>query len=32
MNSHQIQVFCDFDGTITRGDTVDLLLETLALD
>lgn len=26
----QIQVFCDFDGTITAGDTVDLLLETLA--
>lgn len=32
MNSHRIQVFCDFDGTITRGDTVDLLLETLARD
>lgn len=27
----QIQVFCDFDGTITKGDTVDLLLERLAL-
>lgn len=25
-----VQVFCDFDGTVTRGDTVDLLLETLA--
>lgn len=27
-----IQIFCDFDGTVTRGDTVDLLLETLADD
>jgi 2-hydroxy-3-keto-5-methylthiopentenyl-1-phosphate phosphatase len=27
-----VQVFCDFDGTITQGDTVDLLLETLAVD
>lgn len=25
-----IQVYCDFDGTITRQDVVDLLLESLA--
>ena len=30
MKKQGIQIFCDFDGTITRGDTVDLLLETLA--
>ena len=31
MKKHQqIEVFCDFDGTVTAGDTVDLLLETLA--
>jgi 2-hydroxy-3-keto-5-methylthiopentenyl-1-phosphate phosphatase len=32
MRKQQIQIFCDFDGTITNGDTVDLLLETLADD
>jgi 2-hydroxy-3-keto-5-methylthiopentenyl-1-phosphate phosphatase len=25
-----IEVYCDFDGTITRGDTIDVLLERLA--
>lgn len=25
-----IDVYCDFDGTITRGDTIDVLLEALA--
>lgn len=30
MKKHSLQIFCDFDGTITKGDTVDLLLETLA--
>ena len=25
-----IEVYCDFDGTITRGDTIDVLLEKLA--
>src|SRR5271155_2356634 len=24
------RIFCDFDGTITTGDTVDILLESLA--
>jgi 2-hydroxy-3-keto-5-methylthiopentenyl-1-phosphate phosphatase len=24
------EVYCDFDGTITRGDTIDVLLERLA--
>ncbi|MBP7861313.1 MtnX-like HAD-IB family phosphatase [bacterium] len=28
----RVQIFCDFDGTITKGDTVDLLLEKLALE
>ncbi|MBX9685519.1 MAG: MtnX-like HAD-IB family phosphatase [Candidatus Obscuribacterales bacterium] len=28
---NKIQVFCDFDGTITRRDTVDFLLSELAL-
>lgn len=32
MQISSLQIFCDFDGTITRGDTVDLLLEKLALD
>ncbi len=32
MEISSLQIFCDFDGTITRGDTVDLLLEKLALD
>lgn len=27
---HKIQVFCDFDGTITTRDTVDVLLTELA--
>jgi 2,3-diketo-5-methylthio-1-phosphopentane phosphatase len=30
MQRQQVQIFCDFDGTITRGDTTDTLLETLA--
>lgn len=25
-----IDVYCDFDGTITRGDTIDVLLDNLA--
>jgi len=25
-----LEVYCDFDGTITRGDTIDVLLEKLA--
>lgn len=25
-----LDVYCDFDGTITRGDTIDVLLEALA--
>ena len=25
-----VEVFCDFDGTITEGDTIDILLEKLA--
>ena len=25
-----VEVFCDFDGTITKGDTTDVLLEELA--
>jgi 2,3-diketo-5-methylthio-1-phosphopentane phosphatase len=25
-----VEVYCDFDGTITRGDTIDVLLERLA--
>ena len=25
----RVQIFCDFDGTITKGDTVDLFLEKL---
>lgn len=29
--STKIEVFCDFDGTITAGDTIDILLEQLAL-
>ncbi len=24
-----VEVYCDFDGTITKGDTIDLLLEAL---
>ncbi|MGD9680839.1 MAG: MtnX-like HAD-IB family phosphatase [Candidatus Obscuribacterales bacterium] len=32
MKSRSIEIFCDFDGTITVGDTVDLLLESLATD
>jgi len=24
-----IEVYCDFDGTVTQGDTIDVLLETL---
>lgn len=28
--SAKIEVFCDFDGTITAGDTIDILLEELA--
>lgn len=28
--SSLIDVYCDFDGTITRGDTIDVLLEELA--
>lgn len=28
--SEKVEVFCDFDGTITVGDTVDILLEELA--
>lgn len=28
--SSYIDVYCDFDGTITRGDTIDVLLERLA--
>jgi 2,3-diketo-5-methylthio-1-phosphopentane phosphatase len=28
--SSPIEVYCDFDGTITRGDTIDVLLERLA--
>ncbi|MEZ4545998.1 MAG: HAD-IB family phosphatase [Cyanobacteriota/Melainabacteria group bacterium] len=31
MNTKKLEIFCDFDGTITVGDTVDLLLEKLAL-
>lgn len=31
MNTRKLEIFCDFDGTITVGDTVDLLLEKLAL-
>jgi 2-hydroxy-3-keto-5-methylthiopentenyl-1-phosphate phosphatase len=30
MKKRSVAIFCDFDGTVTRGDTVDLLLETLA--
>jgi 2-hydroxy-3-keto-5-methylthiopentenyl-1-phosphate phosphatase len=30
MTKGQIRIFCDFDGTITKGDTTDLLLDTLA--
>lgn len=30
MATQNLQIFCDFDGTITVGDTVDYLLETLA--
>jgi len=29
-NGNHCRYFCDFDGTITKGDTTDLLLETLA--
>jgi len=25
-----VEIYCDFDGTITRGDTIDVLLEHLA--
>jgi 2-hydroxy-3-keto-5-methylthiopentenyl-1-phosphate phosphatase len=25
-----VEVYCDFDGTITRGDTIDVLLDRLA--
>jgi 2-hydroxy-3-keto-5-methylthiopentenyl-1-phosphate phosphatase len=25
-----VEVYCDFDGTVTRGDTIDVLLEKLA--
>lgn len=32
MLQHSLQIFCDFDGTITVGDTVDQLLEALASD
>lgn len=28
--SNYLDVYCDFDGTITRGDTIDVLLERLA--
>lgn len=28
--SNYLDVYCDFDGTITRGDTIDVLLEHLA--
>jgi 2-hydroxy-3-keto-5-methylthiopentenyl-1-phosphate phosphatase len=28
--SSLIEVYCDFDGTITKGDTIDVLLEELA--
>jgi 2-hydroxy-3-keto-5-methylthiopentenyl-1-phosphate phosphatase len=30
MTQKKLRIFCDFDGTITKGDTTDLLLETLA--
>ncbi len=30
MSFKQVQIFCDFDGTITVGDTIDFLLEELA--
>ncbi|HEY9791077.1 MAG TPA: MtnX-like HAD-IB family phosphatase [Candidatus Obscuribacterales bacterium] len=30
MTRQHLQIFCDFDGTITRGDTTDTLLEALA--
>jgi 2,3-diketo-5-methylthio-1-phosphopentane phosphatase len=30
MKRQSVQIFCDFDGTVTKGDTVDLLLEQLA--
>jgi len=26
-----IDIYCDFDGTVTRGDTIDVLLEQLAV-
>ncbi|HEY9776216.1 MAG TPA: MtnX-like HAD-IB family phosphatase [Planktothrix sp.] len=28
--SNFVEVYCDFDGTITRGDTIDVLLDRLA--
>ena len=28
--SSLMEVYCDFDGTITKGDTIDVLLEELA--
>jgi 2-hydroxy-3-keto-5-methylthiopentenyl-1-phosphate phosphatase len=30
MKKPAVQVFCDFDGTVTKGDTIDVLLEALA--
>ncbi len=27
--STRVEVYCDFDGTVTRGDTIDTLLEAL---
>lgn len=30
MTGQQVEIFCDFDGTITAGDTIDILLENLA--
>ncbi len=30
MNDKEVVIFCDFDGTVTRGDVVDLMLETFA--
>jgi 2,3-diketo-5-methylthio-1-phosphopentane phosphatase len=30
MKKPRLEIFTDFDGTVTRGDTIDLLLETLA--
>ena len=32
MSLERVHIFCDFDGTITVGDTVDFLLEELADD